>query len=208
MGKGDETRTRILDAAHRSVVEKGFGATSIEELIAETGLSKSGFLYHFRDKTELARALLTRYLEQDEQVYDDIFRRARDLVDDPLQVFLIGLRFLAEAMADMPRGHPGCLVAASCYYERLFDREIQELNRQGALMWRQRFRALFEEIAARHRPREAIDADAFADMVSTVLEGGIVMAKALGDPQVLPQQIMTFRALVKLLFAPEPARPV
>jgi TetR/AcrR family transcriptional regulator, transcriptional repressor for nem operon len=202
VGRGDDTRARILDAAHASVVEKGFGATSIEELIAETGITKSGFFYHFRDKTELAKALLKRYLDEDEWVYDAIFARARDLVDDPLQVFLVGLRFLADQMADMPRGHPGCLVAVSCYYERLYDREIQELNREGALRWRARFRAMFEEIAAVHPPREAIDADDFADMVSTVLEGGIVMAKALGDPGVLPRQIMVLRTNVKLLFAP------
>jgi TetR/AcrR family transcriptional regulator, transcriptional repressor for nem operon len=202
VGRGDDTRARILDAAHASVVEKGFGATSIEELIAETGITKSGFFYHFRDKTELAKALLKRYLDEDEWVYDAIFARARDLVDDPLQVFLVGLRFLADQMADMPRGHPGCLVAVSCYYERLYDREIQELNREGALRWRARFRAMFEEIAALHPPREAIDADDFADMVSTVLEGGIVMAKALGDPGVLPRQIMVLRTNVKLLFAP------
>jgi TetR/AcrR family transcriptional regulator, transcriptional repressor for nem operon len=202
VGRGDETRARILDAAHASVVEKGFGATSIEELIAETGITKSGFFYHFRDKTELAKALLKRYLDEDEWVYDAIFARARDLVDDPLQVFLVGLRFLADQMADMPRGHPGCLVAVSCYYERLYDREIQELNREGALRWRARFRAMFEDIAAVYPPREAIDADDFADMVSTVLEGGIVMAKALDDPGILPRQIMVLRTNVKLLFAP------
>jgi TetR/AcrR family transcriptional regulator, transcriptional repressor for nem operon len=202
VGRGDETRARILDAAHASVVEKGFGATSIEELIAETGITKSGFFYHFRDKSELAKALLKRYLDEDEWVYDAIFARARDLVDDPLQVFLVGLRFLADQMADMPRGHPGCLVAVSCYYERLYDREIQELNREGALRWRARFRAMFEDIAAVYPPREAIDADDFADMVSTVLEGGIVMAKALDDPGILPRQIMVLRTNVKLLFAP------
>lgn len=200
MRKGEETRTRILDAAHASVVAKGFGATSIEELIAETGVSKSGFFYHFRDKTDLARALLTRYLDEDERVYDAIFDRARDLVDDPLQVFLVGLRFLADAMADMPRGHPGCLVASSCYYERLFDRDIQEINREGALRWRRRFRAHYDAIAAVHPPKVAIEGDDFADMVSTMLEGGIVMAKALGDPMLLPRQILAFRALVQRMF--------
>jgi TetR/AcrR family transcriptional regulator, transcriptional repressor for nem operon len=197
-----DTRQRILDAAHAAVVAKGFGATSIEELIAETGISKSGFFYHFPDKTALARALLTRYLEQDEEVYDQIFARARELVDDPLQVLLVGLRLLANAMSDMPTGHPGCLVAVSCYYERLFDREIQEINREGALMWRRRFRAYFDEIAAVHPPRSPIDGDDFADLVSTVLEGGIVMAKALRDPSVLPRQILVLRTMVRLLFEP------
>jgi TetR/AcrR family transcriptional regulator, transcriptional repressor for nem operon len=200
--KGDGTRALILDAAHAAVVAKGLEATSIEELIAETGLARSEFFSHFRDKSELARALLKRILAEDEWACDAIFARARDLVDDPLQVFVVGLRFLADRMADMPRGHAGCHFALSCCLERLHDHGIQELNRQGALRKRARFRAMFEEIAAVHPPREPIDADDFADMVSTVLEGAIVMANALDDPGVPPRQIMVLRTYVKLLFAP------
>ena len=205
MARGDDTRNRILDAAHEAVVAKGFTATSIDELLAVTGVSKSGFFYHFRDKTELAKALIERYLDEDERVYDAIFARARDLVDDPLQVFLVALRFLAEAMADLPRGHPGCLVALSCYHERQFDGSVRELNRDGALMWRRRFRAMFDEIAAVHPPRMSVDGDDFADMVSTVLEGGIVMSKALDDPALLPRQILLLRDFVKLTFQPASA---
>lgn len=200
MSKGDETKARILDAAHASVIAKGFGATSIEELIAETGLTKSGFFYHYKDKTQLAKALLQRYLDEDETVYDAIFARARDLVDDPLQVMLLVLRFLADAMADMPNGHPGCLVAVSCYYERLFDRDVQDINRAGVLRWRRRFRAMFDDVVAKYPQHENIDLDELADTVSTVMEGGIVMSKALNDPKILPQQILVLRALLKRQF--------
>ena len=154
MRKGEETRTRILDVAEAAVLQKGFGGTSIEELIAETGITKSGFFYHFRDKNELAKALLNRYIENDERIYDEIFSRARDLMDDPLQSFLLGLKLLSELLSDLPNGHPGCLVATICYYERLFDREIQEINRQAALTWRRRFRGMFDEIFAVYTPRE------------------------------------------------------
>ncbi|TIL69490.1 MAG: helix-turn-helix transcriptional regulator, partial [Mesorhizobium sp.] len=58
MRKGAETRERILEIAEASVLAKGFGATSIEEVIAEAGITKSGFFYHFKDKNELARALM------------------------------------------------------------------------------------------------------------------------------------------------------
>ena len=53
--KGSETRERILDVAEAAVLEKGFAATSIEEVIAAVGITKSGFFYHFRDKNELAQ---------------------------------------------------------------------------------------------------------------------------------------------------------
>ena len=43
-------REQILDVAGVNVIQKGFAATSIEEIIAEVGITKSGFFYHFSDK--------------------------------------------------------------------------------------------------------------------------------------------------------------
>ena len=202
MRKGEETRAKILDAAEISVLAKGFGATSIDELIAETGITKSGFFYHFRDKNELAKALLERYVENDERIYDEIFSRARELVDDPLQAFLLGLKLLSELLSDLPNGHPGCLVAVICSHERAFDRDIQEINRQAALMWRRRFGAMFRDIMQVYRPREPLDVDQLADMVSTVIEGGIILSKALREPKNLPAQLLVFRTFIRLLFQP------
>ncbi len=112
MGKGAETRDRIMQIAEAAVLAKGFGATSIEEVITEAGITKSGFFYHFRDKNELARAMLHRYVEANDRIFDDVFERGRQLSDDPLQAFLIALKLLAEIMSDLPNGHPGCLIAA------------------------------------------------------------------------------------------------
>lgn len=203
MKKGAETRTRILDIAEAAVLQKGFGGTSIEELITETGITKSGFFYHFRDKNELAKALLNRYIENDERIYDEIFSRARELTDDPLQAFLLGLKLLSELLADLPNGHPGCLVATVCYDERIFDREIQETNRNAVLAWRRRFGRMFQEIMEVYTPREPLEVDQLADMVSTVLEGGIVLSKALKEPHSLSGQILVLRSFVKLLFQPQ-----
>ena len=72
--KGD-TRERLLALAESAVLAKGFAATSIEELIAAAGISKSGFFYHFKDKGELAKAMILRYIEQDTRLLDDIFAR-------------------------------------------------------------------------------------------------------------------------------------
>jgi len=200
--KGEETRKRILDAAQSAIIEKGFTGTSIDELISECGLSKGGFFYHFRDKNDLAKALLRRYIAEDELVFDEVFARAASLVDDPLQRFLLGLRLLADVMGDMPNGHPGCIVAIACYQERMFDRELKHINTEAVLQWRCRFRRLLDAVSERYRPREPVDLDELADMVSTVIEGGIVMAKALGDPATTRRQILTFRLMIQALFVP------
>jgi TetR/AcrR family transcriptional regulator, transcriptional repressor for nem operon len=201
--KGQGTRARILDVAEESILAKCFDATSIEEIVAGAEITRSGFFYHFPDKNVLARALLERYLEQDRALLGGIFRRAAELSDDPLHAFLIALKLLSETMADLPNGHPGCIVATVCYQERLFDAEVRELNRQSVLAWRRLFLAEIEKIAARYPPRDEVDLESLADMVSTIIEGGIIMAKALRDPPALARQILMQRSYIKLLFAPE-----
>ncbi|MCB1479628.1 MAG: TetR/AcrR family transcriptional regulator [Rhodobiaceae bacterium] len=203
MSKGENTRERLMDIAQAGILSKGFWATSIDEIIAEAGITKSGFFYHFKDKNELARALLERYIALEEQLFDDIFSRARELHDDPLHAFMIGLKLLSETMADLPNGHPGCMVATVCYSERMFDNEVRDLNRKAVLAWRTRFLAMLEEIAERYPPRDDVDLKAVADMMSSTAEGGIVMSKAVGDPKVLSQQILLFRSYIRLLFLPE-----
>ena len=54
--KGSDTRERILEVAEAAVLEKGFAGTSIEEVIAAVGITKSGFFYHFlRTRTSSPR---------------------------------------------------------------------------------------------------------------------------------------------------------
>lgn len=195
-----DTRERLLEIAEAAVLAKGFGATSIEELISEAGISKNGFFYHFPDKNALARELLQRYIDRDEAILDDVFARGRELSDDPLQAFLIGLKLLAETMADLPQGHPGCLVATYCYQERLFDRDVRALNREIVLRWRARFRAILKEICKRYDPQQKVDLDAVADMASTIIEGGLILDRATSGQTILPQQIMLYRNYIALLF--------
>ena len=198
--KGD-ARERLLEFAEASVLEKGFDATSIDELIAAVGITKSGFFYHFRDKTELARALLVRYIDRESEMFDVLFGRADELADDPLHGFLVGLKMLAELVADLPNGHPGCLIASYCYQDRLFDQQVRDLNAQSVLLWRKRFRTRLDLIAARYPPHIAVDLDDLADMLSAVADGGIIISKVLRDPMALPRQILLYRDFVKAVFA-------
>ena len=198
-----DTRDRILDIAEAAVLEKGFEATSIEEIAAAAEISRGGFFYHFPDKNALARAMLERYIEAENRLYDDIFARARELNDDPLHSMLIGLKMLAELLDDMPNGHPGCMIAATAYQDRLFDQGVRDLNRQAILNWRKRFRAMFEEIAASYPPNEPVDLDALGDMVSGVVEGGLVLQRALREHDTAGAQIMLLRTYLKLLFSPQ-----
>jgi TetR/AcrR family transcriptional repressor of nem operon len=49
------TKQRILESAYRLFAAKGFGATSIEEIMRDCSLTPGGFYAHFRSKSQLHR---------------------------------------------------------------------------------------------------------------------------------------------------------
>lgn len=51
------TRRRLLDAARHLFTEKGFAATSTEELVRAAGVTRGALYHHFRDKADLFAAV-------------------------------------------------------------------------------------------------------------------------------------------------------
>jgi TetR/AcrR family transcriptional regulator, transcriptional repressor for nem operon len=198
--KGERTRERILDVAYLSIVEKGFAATSIEELVEAAGITKSGFFYHFRDKNDMARQLFDRFLSEDEGILEILEKRAKELSDDPLQSFLIFLNLYAQMMDDMETLHPGCMVASITYQERMFDAEVRQMNVDYLLRMRRRFSGWLEEIVAKRPASTEVDIDALADNLTAIVEGAIILSKALNDQGLMGRQTRLFRNHVKLIF--------
>jgi TetR/AcrR family transcriptional regulator, transcriptional repressor for nem operon len=198
--KGSATRERILELAEAAVLEKGFAATSIEELIVAAGITKSGFFYHFKDKGELAAALMERYIAHNDAVIADIFARADELNEDPLHGFLVALKLFAEMTADLPGTHPGCLVASFCYQDRLFSQDVRDLAFDGVNNWRKFFLGRLTRIAERYPPKILVELGALADMANTIMDGGIIQSRIMRDKTILPQQIMLYRDFVRAVF--------
>ena len=198
--KGKRTRERLMDAANDAILTKGFAGTSIDELVEATGITKSGFFYHFRDKGDLARQLLVRFLEEDDAVMDELTARAQALSDDPMRRFLYFLDLYADMMDEVDEVHPGCLVAAVIYQEQAFDRDVREMLFETAMRWRERFRLWFEAIEEQYVSVTPIDLVTIADSFSAVVEGSIVLTRALGDPKLLGRQLRLFGSMVKATY--------
>ena len=198
--KGERTRERILDIAYDSIVQKGFAATSIEELVEAAGITKSGFFYHFKDKNDLARQLFERFLNEDEQIIETLEGRARELSDDPLQSFLIFLNLYAQMMDDMETLHPGCMVASVTYQDRMFDAGVKRMNVDYLTRMRARFSRWLAEIAAVNPPKQEVGLADLADNLTGIVEGAIILSKALGDEGLMGRQTRLYRNHIKLLF--------
>ncbi|KAA0235739.1 MAG: hypothetical protein JJLCMIEE_02067 [Acidimicrobiales bacterium] len=63
-GRAEATRLKILEAAAAAFARGGLKATSLNDLIRESGLTKGAFYFHFASKQALARAAFRLKQEQ------------------------------------------------------------------------------------------------------------------------------------------------
>lgn len=60
--RSEETRTKIIESAIKLFSNRGFNASSVDDICAEAGISKGAFYHHFETKQALFLALLDRWL--------------------------------------------------------------------------------------------------------------------------------------------------
>lgn len=193
-------RNEILDAAERAILEKGVSATTIDELIAEVGISKNGFFYHFQDKNQMIEAILDRNLQFDEGWFAGLLNDAECAAAEPLAKFLAFLELLAAEMRNMPDGHPGCLTTACCYQDRLLTDDVRAIAARILIQWRQTSLGLLQDVAAHHPPRFEVDLQELSDMLPALIDGSIIFSRVVSDQSILPRQILLYRALVENTF--------
>lgn len=92
MSKAAATRHGILQKAFELVYLKGYQATSIDEIIATTAVTKGAFFYHFKNKEEMGLAMIDEVmypgmipymldaLGKTDDVLDDIYNMMRGLL--------------------------------------------------------------------------------------------------------------------------------
>ena len=195
------TRERILGVAESIILNHGFSATSIDDIIKNAAITKGGFFYHFNGKKDLARALIERYLEQDNRIFDELFLLADQSSDDPLQQLLAFLGLFADMLENLDETHPGCLVAGFTYESQQFDEEIRELIKQGVLVWRKMIQIRLDKIADKYPMNTDVSIIALADMFTSCVEGGIILSRIFMSNNSLVQQVLLYREFLRLAFA-------
>ena len=198
---GSSTREKILEVAQRLIFQRGYAGVSIDSIIEQVGITKGAFFYHFKTKNDLAQALIVRFQEIDQALFEDFTARAEKLSRDPLQQLLIYIGLFEEKFDEMTELYPGCLFASYVYELQQFDAWTQEFIKASFLKWREELLSRLQTIAKQYPPKIEVDLAALADTFTSTLEGGFIIAKGVGDPKAIPQQLQQFKNYIELLFA-------
>jgi TetR/AcrR family transcriptional repressor of nem operon len=187
------TDEKIMDAALRLMLSKGYPATTVDEICAEAGVSKGSFYHFFKTKEDLGLAAIERFYRRGaEEMQNGPFTELTDPVERAL-----GFLDHVEARSTY-LWTDGCLLGN-------FALELADTNpnvrEQVSRMFGQlaaRMAAVFEPIADR-AGRNGPTARGLGEMFLAVLEGSIVLAKAHQDPGRIPQAVKRFRDYVERL---------
>jgi len=93
-----ETRTALLDAARRLIVDKGYAETATPEIVRQAAVTRGALYHHFRDKADLMRALV----HQESRAIAEEIDADTDTGQSPLDAFMAGAKAYFSAMS-----HPG-----------------------------------------------------------------------------------------------------
>jgi len=198
---GHKTKQRILDAAQACVMERGFAATSVDDIQEAAGISRGTFFYHYPTKDALARALIQRYADEDRALEDRLMARAEQLATDPLQQTLIFLALHEDLFQEGGPAEAGCLFASYSYEAGVFDAGTRAVIRSSIEHWRGLLGGKLSAALERH-PALVPDTDPYvlADVAYAQLQGAYVLWRELGDPALMVRHVRQLRSYVQLLF--------
>ena len=189
------TKHRLLDAAQALMLEKGFAATTVDEICAAAKLTKGSFFHYFESKDQLGKELLERFCASGQQLHlglcgkeSDPLKRVYAYVDN------------AIAMATDPVMSKGCLLG-------LFAQELADTNSairqtccEGFEQWAGHFGGELAKAKARYAPRAAFDPNEVAEHLVAVMEGSMILGKAKGNMKVVAQNLRHFKTYLQQLF--------
>ena len=75
--------------------------------------------------------------------------------------------------------------------------------KDGTLSWRQLFSEQLRLVEEKYPPRLETDINDLADMLSSCLEGGIILSRILKSPEALSKQVIHYRNYLRLLYGNE-----
>ena len=77
--KGQRRKKVLLQIAYRMFIEKGYDNTSIDEIIAEAGIAKGTYYYHFPSKEATLEAVIEMMISEEAE-------RAKEVISAPIPV--------------------------------------------------------------------------------------------------------------------------
>lgn len=197
------TKEILLDVAQALMLEKGFSATSLEEICEKAGVTKGGFFHHFKNKNELGRAVTAHYWRSTRDMlraapfrtYTDPVKRVYGFID-----FLIGMSGHAASR--------NCLLGNLSQELSNTNLRVRNACAESFAEYASDLKADLDEVVS-VRGISALDTKSIANHIIAVIEGALILAKAQGDMEVRNESLRHLKQYLMSIFeAPQKRKRV
>lgn len=188
------TKEKLLNAAMKLMLAKGFTATSVDEICAKARATKGSFFHFFKSKEDLGKAVVEHFHCRQQGMFAAAsFRRETD----PLRRALGMIDAVVAAMAD-PHTPKSCIVGN-------FTQELAPSHPEFRAVCAEKFDhwidAFSADLAAAARARRVdLDARGLAALFVSIIQGSLILVKAKGDLGIAPTNLRHFRSYVETFF--------
>ena len=179
------TRERLVEAARHLFWERGYSAASMADILARAQANSGSFYYFFDSKEALLREVLETYLTGLEPVIVAPARAAKRSPLDRVFALLAGYR---QKLIDTGCTY-GCPLGRLALEIDAENRPAQDLISQNFAAWRGAIRSFLEEAKL---PAD-LDLDGLSHLVLSVMEGGVMQARAAGSLEPFDRSVAQLR---------------
>jgi TetR/AcrR family transcriptional repressor of nem operon len=182
-----DARAKLLVAALKIIRERGYGATSVDALCAEAGVTKGAFFHHFNSKEELGTT-------------SELFAAAPyHRFADPLKRILAYIDFRTELL-DGPLAEITCLAGTMVQESYQTSEAIRVACNASISDHAATLEADIAAAAKLYGVTRDVDAKSLALHTQAVLQGAFILAKAKGDVSIAIDSIKHLKRYFKMLF--------
>ncbi|WP_148870996.1 TetR/AcrR family transcriptional regulator [Tenacibaculum adriaticum] len=183
MIRSEKTRNFIIEKTAKIFNKKGYTGTYLSDLTNATGLTKGSIYGNFKDKNEVAvEAYKFNYKFQTEQIISKISQEKKAI--DKLIVFLNHFQKSYKQIFE----NGGCVILNTAVdsddgNELLKIEVIKSINK-----WQQTIVLILDE-GINNKELKKININEFSYRMIAMIEGSILLAKTLKQPEILTKNI-------------------
>lgn len=191
-----DKKNKLLNAALKLMLSKGYYATTVDDICAEAGVTKGSFFHYFKNKEDIGKATLDHF----EKLQIHLLSSAGwDPKADPWEQLSRYLDIFVH-LAQNPEAPDSCLTALMTQELATSHSEFRALCQEKFASNAQPLRDILDRVVERYPPPSRIDCQQLADHFLAVYQGSLILAKARQDRTVMVQNVDHFRAYLSALF--------
>lgn len=189
--KAERTKQFIIETTAPIFNCKGYEGTSISDITAATGLTKGSIYGNFKDKNELAVAAFDYNYQK---LRNEIVLRMTGL-KDPVEQLLVYVDYYSEIFERVVFAG-GCPILNTAVDTDDSNPLLFQHVRQAIEEWHSHVASVVAYGIKKEFFSEKTDPSAFADHFLSLIEGGVLLSKTLGNKKHLTSNLKLIRKMI------------